>query len=45
MGENQWINNIQNIQRAQKIKLLTNNPINKWANELNRQFSAVQVPN
>jgi hypothetical protein len=31
---------IQNIQKAPKIKYQkTNNPINKWANELNRQLS------
>jgi hypothetical protein len=30
-----WINT-QNTQRAQKIKHQKNNPIIKWANELNR---------
>jgi hypothetical protein len=35
-----WRINIQNTQRAQKLKARrTNYLINKWANELNRQFS------
>jgi chromosome condensin MukBEF complex kleisin-like MukF subunit len=45
MGENlcqllivQRITN-QNIQRAQKTKHQTNNQINKWAHELDSQFS------
>jgi hypothetical protein len=35
--------NIQNIQRVKKKNHTSNNPINKWLNELNRYFSKNEV--